>query len=588
MTYNTNELVHYILADVDILYSDDNTLRNNIHDCHTWTTLGYLAPWFMSNDKSLFEFIYQCALLLREMIMTCLRYMTASTEMDISPLIYMDVTRDKYGNICYTQLYGIPFNIEFFDIAFKYINERYKKITRRYKIIEDKLNNTRRLSEEKFKNLRVLHSHRLYDFELGHIWRRYQHRWEETHPQVVKTETLSPFAKTSKSSRTTNTSDNVTIIRPDSFSDKIKRFVREHIGDKMLTIEEFEQITMGWPKTRGTMNEWYDIYQQPGHVIKIDDVEIRGSGYKTKNNKLRSNVATKCVPTNYFPMKHNRKYMLHTVTRHGTYIIDLMFCGKFTYLVAIEANTRYIYSALCNITKGDKILVGDIKSTRAYLSALKSLMEQGMKPEYIIGDGEKCFNSSKAKAFYKNQDQKQKHEIIFISVSRMHPDYKPQHEIKENKNPKTEPYHTSLSIIDRAIRTIRDMAYNMEVPQHKISPPIMDWILREYNNSYHNTLSLYAGFKVTPSMVHENRDLEQRICDTIHAANWNVMNTRGFRLKNGTHVKVYNDRDTMGKRRRVIRPGDWVVDSWERGKYKIKNNTNGDICVMPRFKLDPI
>ena len=116
----------------------------------------------------------------------------------------------------------------------------------------------------------------------------------------------------------------------------------------------------------------------------------------------------------------------------------------------------------------------------------------------------------------------------------------------------------------------------------------MDWILHEYNNSYHNTLSLYAGFKVTPSMVHENRDLEQRICDTIHAANWNVMNTRGFRLKNGMHVKVYNDRDTMGKRRRVIRPGDWVVDSWERGKYKIKNNTNGDICVMPRFKLDPV
>ena len=101
-----------------------------------------------------------------------------------------------------------------------------------------------------------------------------------------------------------------------------------------------------------------------------------------------------------------------------------------------------------------------------------------MKPSYIIGDGEKCFNSNKAKAFYKNQDQK--HEIKFIKVERVETNYKPQHEIKENKKPKTEPYHTSLSIIDRAIRTIRDMAYNMEV--HNIRYHHQSWI-----GSYMNT-----------------------------------------------------------------------------------------------------
>ena len=368
------------------------------------------------------------------------------------------------------------------------------------------------------------------------------------------------------------------------FGDKLIEYVVNHSAtDGLLSPQRFEQLVKHWPATDVSLSECYDTYldmlaNQPGRTIKIGNLEVHGSGFKTKNKPKLHNQQ----PTNYFPMKHNRKYMLHTVCRPGTYFIDLMYCGRFTYLVAIEGNTRYIYAVMTNMsTRDGKVISGDVKNARRYVDVLRVMMERGMKPRYIIGDDEQAFKSKVAKVYYRE------HNIQFIPVSRMRVNYSAKHETDPDVTPETAPYHTSLALVDRAIRTIRDMAYNMEVPQHKISPSVMEWILHEYNNSYHKTLSKYAGFKVTPDMVHNDSNLEQRICNTIHAANWNVMHEPGFRLASGLHVKVYNDRDTMGKRRRVIRPGEWVIEEWENGKYKVKNNTDGYTCVMPRYKLAP-
>ena len=591
MSHKAISLTRSVLNQVNVMTPDADSLgydvRSTIYDMFT-DDYGFRTR--IVSDEVI-KFIQRCALQLRELVLNCLRYIAPATDMLLSDEKYMNVVMSQYSDALYPQLCSVISANELMDMVYRRVTARCAVISRCYKVIEDKLNNTRRMGEASFKGLQALHtSPPLYEFELDHLWRRYQRRWEETHPQVAKNEPQSPFAKSSKSAAARpgdalhRSARITTTTVTEAFSDKLKRFVREHVGDKMMTIDEFERVTMGWPKTRRTMSEWYDAYvdlysKQPGHTIKIDDVEIRGSGFKTKG-KNHPKVHNQ-QPTNYFPIKHNRKYMLHTVTRPGTYFIDLMYCGKYTYLVAIEANTRYIYSALCNITRGDVVLVGNEKSAKSYIRALESLMDDGMKPSYIIGDGEMAFASNVAKVYYRE------HNIQFIPVSRMRVNYSAKHETDPDITPETVPYHTSLALVDRAIRTIRDMAYNMEVPQRKISPSVMEWILHEYNNSYHKTLSKYAGFKVTPDMVHNDSNLEQRICNTIHAANWNVMHEPGFRLASGLHVKVYNDRDTMGKRRRVIRPGEWVIEEWENGKYKVKNNTDGYTCVMPRYKLAP-
>ena len=152
---------------------------------------------------------------------------------------------------------------------------------------------------------------------------------------------------------------------------------------------------------------------------------------------------------------------------------------------------------------------------------------------------------------------------------------------RKEKN-KTSPYHTSLALIDRVIRTIRDMAYNMKVCA--ITPNVMKEILNQYNNSYHSNLTKYAGFKVSPKMVHEDKELERYIVERIKGENFNIVNSYGFKIKKGTEVKVYNDKKEMQKRRSVVRSGNYKVIDFINGKYIIMDEA-GKISKVPRFKL---
>ena len=458
-------------------------------------------------------------------------------------------------------------------IATQYISRYRYLFAHNNAAIEAKLNMSKRLAQSQFTKDIDYNT----DYEHTLLYQHYLKRWSDTHN------------KEQKRRHKHEPTGSLPLTLPDEligpFGNKLIDYVvNQSTDDGLLSSKRFEQLVSHWPDPGVSINECYNAYldlyaRQPGQSIKIGDVEIRGSGYKTKNKPIRHNYE----PTNYFPTKHNRRYMLHTVTRPHTYFIDLMYCGKLTFLIAIEGNTRYIYAEMTNLsTSNGRVIVSDVKNTRRYIAALTAMMKRGMRPRYIIGDAEKAFKSNNANAFYRSNN------IRFIPVPRLRTNYMAQHEAEhDDTTVDTEPYHTSLALVDRAIRTIRDMAYNMRVPQHKLNQTVMEWILHEYNNSYHNTLSRYAGFNVTPAMVHNDRNLEQRICNAIHAANWNIMHEPGFMLADGMRVKVYNDRDKMGKRRRVIRPGEWIVEGWERGKYKVKNNDNGDSCVMPRYKLAP-
>ena len=98
-------------------------------------------------------------------------------------------------------------------------------------------------------------------------------------------------------------------------------------------------------------------------------------------------------------------------------------------------------------------------------------------------------------------------------------EFHPMERQKENNSPKfmepgmtknkTSPYHTSLSLIDRVIHTIRDMAYQLQVGI--INPKAMKIILDEYNNTYYSILLKYADFKVTPMMAHKDKRFEDMI-----------------------------------------------------------------------------
>ena len=207
-------------------------------------------------------------------------------------------------------------------------------------------------------------------------------------------------------------------------------------------------------------------------------------------------------------------------------------------------------------------------------------MYKGMIVKYLKGDGEKAFISIDAKKFYNN------HGIEFETVSRQitkYPEFmKDLHMVKSIKS---EPTHSSLGIIDRVIRTIRDIAYNLEVKE--ISPNVMVYIVNLYNNTPHKTLSKYAGIKVSPNDVDNNPALEEFIVRKIHQENYDIMHREGYNLYPGEQVVVYNVPSSMAKRRSVIEPGNWKVKEYLGNMFEIENE-KGETQKVSRYKIHPI
>ena len=115
----------------------------------------------------------------------------------------------------------------------------------------------------------------------------------------------------------------------------------------------------------------------------------------------------------------------------------------------------------------------------------------------------------------------------------------------------------------------------------------MKEIVNQYNNAPHIGLSGYAGFDVTPAIVQNDKQLEDYIVRKICQCNYEVVNTPGYKLCNGSRVKVYNEKDSMSKRREIIQPGEFVVEKVMNGLCIVRNIKNNRIQAVPRYKLMP-
>ena len=253
----------------------------------------------------------------------------------------------------------------------------------------------------------------------------------------------------------------------------------------------------------------------------------------------------------------------------------------------ININTRYLYVALVNqILFGDDTVNSEEKRQRfakydksadKYLNTLDKLIHSGVNIRQLTFDGEGAFVSRKAQKYYKD------HNIKYKTAPRMKMGNYPDFMKKEQKQIKTDPMHSSLGLVDRVIRTLRDMAYNMGVGI--ITPSIMDELVRQYNNAPHKTLSKYAGRSVSPKMVNDDKDLESYIVMNICKENYNIMMSDGFYLNKGMSVKLYNEKDGMMKRRTNVQPGKYKVIGFANGLYRVVDEKN-NIQSIPRFKLD--
>lgn len=323
------------------------------------------------------------------------------------------------------------------------------------------------------------------------------------------------------------------------------------------------------------IDQWFAIYM----ILKFKKYEI-----DQKHNNLNINPydRDKEIPpieinidqtaTNSFDIKYNKKYYgLHHVGFPGTYQLDLMYSKTLNncYMVAIEVNTRYLFLTRTNIAIGEtgneKI---EQKSILALYLALERLVDQGWKPSIVKADSEPALLSNFIQnIFFKRRG------IRFQSVFRT-----------TNIDGSTSPMHTSLAIVDRVIKTIKQKFLNRGYINGQLPMEEVYKFVVYYNNKKHKTLSSILKKDTTPTQVHNDMKLEIEIIKDRIKRNREIKKRIGWLIPKNTEVKVYDNEDKLNKNR-ITRIDKYVVDGNIGNIYKIKNKRTGITELISRIKI---
>lgn len=148
--------------------------------------------------------------------------------------------------------------------------------------------------------------------------------------------------------------------------------------------------------------------------------------------------------------------------------------------------------------------------------------------------------------------------------------------------PVVEGSHTSLSLIDRLCRTIRDISYNMGIKI--LTQNDINKVLNVYNNMYHSSLSKILGKKITPNEVNNSPELEQQIIN--YCIDYNkqlkVLHPE-IELQVGQICKVYQPFDKFKKRRRLLKKDYYKIVNKTGNIYTVQNMRNNKKIDVPRY-----
>ena len=158
-----------------------------------------------------------------------------------------------------------------------------------------------------------------------------------------------------------------------------------------------------------------------------------------------------------FNLKNNLKYQLKTVAPRHILIIDLVYFNMFVYLLAINVNARKAYaipSPLIKFQSNNSYIVREKghKETSNVIKMFKQLLKQ-TSIKMVICDQELAFLSKEFKNLCMNQGITI-HNYIMNRIEGINP--------KDNTR-NSSAIHGLLSILDRLVRTLRNMTYNIGI-----------------------------------------------------------------------------------------------------------------------------
>ena len=252
--------------------------------------------------------------------------------------------------------------------------------------------------------------------------------------------------------------------------------------------------------------------------------------------------------------------------------MDLIFENhKYCYLFLINVNTRKLWVEPTN-DNNDKIegdennnIKNPMKTFDAIIHAIGRIIVRGCKISLIKSDGERAFKSKMTTHFLNNNGIKTI--IVPLQITK-YTDF--MQGLNMVQSIKSEPYHSSLSILDRVVRTIQKLAYNLKYDI--ITPGRMRHLVYIYNNAPHETLSHYAGQPTTPNQADSDPQLQQYITLNIKKENWLIAQKPNFNLPIGSYVRVYNEQNPLAKRRSDTEPGTHRCSLEARVRLSIEND----------------
>ena len=149
--------------------------------------------------------------------------------------------------------------------------------------------------------------------------------------------------------------------------------------------------------------------------------------------------------------------------------------------------------------------------------------------------------------------------------------------------------HTALSIIDRFIRTLRDMNKPTNEGNDKSTDDKFKFIdrtrMNEYLRIYNNTI--HAGINCTPKEMNDNKELEEKYIMKCLENKQRQESISNLKLKEGMYVRFLIDMDPQTKHRYNVSRESYKIESRNGNIYTIiaEDGTTKDI---PRWKLIPI
>ena len=300
------------------------------------------------------------------------------------------------------------------------------------------------------------------------------------------------------------------------------------------------------------------------------------------NNKLKH--------YNNFNIKKNKlKYSLKTysIYKHS-YIGDIFFQSKVSaFLLLININTRYAYAYQLGTINDKQIINVDEnneehtlyyatsgkKTTTELLKAFdKFLMNH--KINILRFDGETALKSKRFKKYFED-----KH-IKFI--------------------PTIPNIHSSLGLIDRLSRTIRDIAFNLNI-EGIYTSEIMNIILDYYNNSRHETLTkmlfeadpnLIKKYPkgISPLIVNYHDYLEKLYVEECIKYNYHIITQKDYKINIDDVVKIVNKKESLIDEnkinsRTILSKDDYKVINQIGNNYELINLRTNKRVFRPRYEI---